>query len=1069
MAYTLVQFMSGIQMVVKGQYIIDNRFIDLPGVKDYIEVRVVGKHSDYTLLNNICIQNNTRSFVVLLNKEVWPNVAPLKIVIISDVQLLGPLEINEKRMSSVHDEIISTPRQSDLTKSPKNLSVAFQDLETEPEKKTDETNCIVDNGNTMQFSQINRTPIKLDNNKSICKRLFLDTSVENKEPISNDWSVAEMHELHENTMSLSMSNDHIDVNNEAIWTSSNLSISQVLDQVIDGIHENDESNWSLTELHELDESTGYLRPITMSNGQIDTAIVKNNEATCTSGNLNWPQGRSSTLNMDNKDNENIIAISPKSRTPVLPSRRRKKNVCKYCKKKIVKIPQHLQQKHSQESDVQEYLTLPKNHPRRQEIINCIRREGNFQHFMDNKTEVVPARMLHKKIMDPKNYLPCVNCKILVTKGALSRHYKKCTNISKLLENNVTSRAKALALSLPYVCGVVMKNFILPKLCEGYIKETICYDRMILIYGDALCEKYRSQHHYAMIRNKLRLTAKILLTMKENDPDIDDVESILDPRYFDKLIACINKLGQYDENKATYLKPTIPTTIGTIMKVMIDLYITECIKNRWQEKKERGKELLHLLTTCLPSRVNKTATESLLDIKRHKPVVLPTTDDIKLFNNYVLKHRDIYFEQLLTKPFFAENWNQLSKFTLISILIFNRRRPGELERIHLADLKSIRAIDPSNNETFQQLSPEGKRALNQYVRFVIRGKLARGVPVLLHSKMYECIELLIKHTDAAKIHPKNPYLFALPQVDQLEVNIVYRHLQATDLIRLYSTKCEASNPKSLRATLLRKHVATKSVSLNLPENEISCLQNFLGHADKIHREYYRLPVVMDDIITMSKVFNFALGETETQSSTKRYITNESTKKLPEEGGFSVENNGDNDEESICSAAKKNRANRPKRSSKQLHEFEDLYNNDSNEVDGISAHKEDDMTNRLITLDELKSIDHADSSDYLPSGCDSSEESSDDEKKMAPMRHYVPRRTWSTPEKHAVSMVFENHIKNRRVPTMKECISAISENPCLSTRSAPQMISWVQHRIRSSGSTEFLRYKKSLSKSGHGILF
>lgn len=98
------------------------------------------------------------------------------------------------------------------------------------------------------------------------------------------------------------------------------------------------------------------------------------------------------------------------------------------------------------------------------------------------------------------------------------------------------------------------------------------------------------------------------------------------------------------------------------------------------------------------------------------------------------------------------------------------------------------------------------------------------------------KMLLKYREKAAVHESNPYLFALPQVktnSKMQM-IKFRHLSATFLIREFSIKCGAEHPETLRATQLRKHVATQSVSLNLRDNEISNLQSFLGHSDKIHR-------------------------------------------------------------------------------------------------------------------------------------------------------------------------------------------------------------------------------------------
>ena len=192
-------------------------------------------------------------------------------------------------------------------------------------------------------------------------------------------------------------------------------------------------------------------------------------------------------------------------------------------------------------------------------------------------------------------------------------------------------------------------------------------------------------------------------------------------------------------------------------------------------------------------------------------------------------------------------------TLISILVFNRRRPGELERAHIIDFANCQGIEEADVEVFKKLSTESQLSAKRYVRFQIRGKLARGVPVLLHKDFEDYIRLIIDYRKQANVPDDNPYIFGLPGEN------VHKYLRASKLLREYSVECGAKNSFSLRATQLRKHVATQSVLLNLNEDEVHDLATFMGHADKIHRDHYRLPIATRDIAQMSRLLELAQGQ------------------------------------------------------------------------------------------------------------------------------------------------------------------------------------------------------------------
>jgi len=88
---------------------------------------------------------------------------------------------------------------------------------------------------------------------------------------------------------------------------------------------------------------------------------------------------------------------------------------------------------------------------------------------------------------------------------------------------------------------------------------------------------------------------------------------------------------------------------------------------------------------------------------------------------------------------------------------------------------------------------------------------------------------------------NRYVIAQPNSDG--------HLRGADVLRKYSVQCGAKYPQALRGTQLCKHVATISQVLNLRENKIELLAQFMGHNIKVHREYYRRP---SDILHTAKV-------------------------------------------------------------------------------------------------------------------------------------------------------------------------------------------------------------------------
>lgn len=56
--------------------------------------------------------------------------------------------------------------------------------------------------------------------------------------------------------------------------------------------------------------------------------------------------------------------------------------------------------------------------------------------------------------------------------------------------------------------------------------------------------------------------------------------------------------------------------------------------------------------------------------------------------------------------------------------------------------------------------------------------------------------------------------------------------------------------------LGKHIATQCVIFNLQKQEVSDVANFMGHADKIDHNYYRMPITSREISLMSQLLERA---------------------------------------------------------------------------------------------------------------------------------------------------------------------------------------------------------------------
>lgn len=120
-------------------------------------------------------------------------------------------------------------------------------------------------------------------------------------------------------------------------------------------------------------------------------------------------------------------------------------------------------------------------------------------------------------------------------------------------------------------------------------------------------------------------------------------------------------------------------------------------------------------------------------------------------------------------------------------------------------------------------------------------------------------MIVKYRKHAGVPENNSYIFGIYSHDKKR----YKYLRACVLMRKYSIISGAKMPTSLRSTMLRKHIATVCISLDMPEHEVNDLADFMGHHEKIHKSHYRQSIVTKDL-AISRLLKYAQGEDTTES-------------------------------------------------------------------------------------------------------------------------------------------------------------------------------------------------------------
>lgn len=200
----------------------------------------------------------------------------------------------------------------------------------------------------------------------------------------------------------------------------------------------------------------------------------------------------------------------------------------------------------------------------------------------------------------------------------------------------------------------------------------------------------------------------------------------------------------------------------------------CIKKHEFDNQTVVENFLKLFEEDYPVSVNKVVHESQGHRNRLKKVVLPSMDDIKILNTYLKIEPTKALKMLEKDGFSIGAWHMLVETTLISTMMFNRRRAGELQRVLIENLENPAAI-------LKEEAPELYKSLSKYVRISIREKLARTVPVLLYEQILQSMQTIVHYCKHAGIPEQNPYVFGIKTLDKRR----HKYLRACVLMRKYS--------------------------------------------------------------------------------------------------------------------------------------------------------------------------------------------------------------------------------------------------------------------------------------------
>ncbi|XP_037037455.1 uncharacterized protein LOC119075167 [Bradysia coprophila] len=524
--------------------------------------------------------------------------------------------------------------------------------------------------------------------------------------------------------------------------------------------------------------------------------------------------------------------------------------CMYCYKRYAKLVPQLQVAHKNEKDVQKFREAPPGSEKRRQIIDKIRKKGQFESNEVealNKGELDTCRRTNpNRPREAGDFTTCVNC--LGAYVHLTRHFNNCTHNTMKGENV----AKELGLALEGRCHVDacddLREIVFPKMRQNETVRRIRFDWLIIAFGNDMCDNYSAHYQQQLIRTSLRKAGKLLVAAMSSSSEISEFSTLYHVKRCNTVIDAIRKVAGFDFTSKKFKSPGTASTLVTLINAIGDQLIIESMKLDDEVKERNTERFLKVFQKDARAKINKIVSVQQAKARRQRNENIPSTEDIHKLASFLDCERDKCFDDLC-KEFSYQKWLCLAELTIVSILVFNRRRVGEMQNMECVDFRRREMIEDANN--CHKIPEDVKKLIKS--RMMIRGKLNRPVPVLLKHSHDECLDLLLHHRENVGITNRNEFVFALPSKTK-----TIKTVSAGTALRTFSNLCGAQNPSSLRGTKIRKHMASFCGTLNLCDRDVTNVAAYMGHDDQIHRDIYRHNTLDRQVTQMTNYLEAAQG-------------------------------------------------------------------------------------------------------------------------------------------------------------------------------------------------------------------
>ncbi|XP_022177725.1 uncharacterized protein LOC111038799 [Myzus persicae] len=362
-------------------------------------------------------------------------------------------------------------------------------------------------------------------------------------------------------------------------------------------------------------------------------------------------------------------------------------------------------------EVARYMSLKKGSKDRKKLSDELRKKGNFLCNIGGEQNIKPVRRPNafSETSDATQYLPCRN----------NRAQADAHNILLAFTDHDTQ----------------LINEVFPRMAVDAISTVAKTDHLIKAFGSRYLKCHKEKHLVNVVSQKMRTLARLVIQMKDEVPGIKSLQDCLVPKYFDYIVKCTKIVANHDTSTDTFGSPSVILKMGSSLKQCCDNAEFNLLKNcdnlvLDEQQRNIQQSIINMrfiIDKQWSYEVSTNASKEMYQKKWNKPAYLPLTSDIMLFRNHLINIQNQSAKALKIDFNNLKAYKELQESILAQLILLNRRRSGEVQRIFLETYVSAPS-EVSQEEVESSLSEMERHLTKQFKRIVIRGKRGRGVPI-----------------------------------------------------------------------------------------------------------------------------------------------------------------------------------------------------------------------------------------------------------------------------------------------------------------------------------------------------